>query len=44
MGDPEICSVGSRVMVEDTVVDRMVAKIQERITLLHMGDCLDMVR
>ena len=31
-------------MVEDTVVDRMVAKIQERITLLHMGDCLDMVR
>ena len=34
--DPEIRSVGSHVMVEDTVVDRMVAKFQERMTLLHM--------
>ena len=35
--DPEICSVGSHVMVEDTVVDHMVAKIQERITTPARG-------
>jgi len=40
----QVCSAGSRLIVEDTVAERMVAKIRERMTHLRVGDSLDKVR
>ena len=39
-----MCSAGSRLIVEDTVAERVIGKIRERMTHLRVGDSLDKVR
>ena len=39
----QVCSAGSRLIVEDTVAERVIGKIRERINL-RVGDSLDKVR
>ena len=39
----QVCSAGSRLIVEDTVAERVIGKIRERINLC-VGDSLDKVR
>ena len=40
----QVCSAGSRLIVEDTVAERVIGKIRERMTHLRVGDSLDKVR
>ena len=37
----QVCSAGSRLLVQETVYAKMVAKIKERMTHLRLGDSLD---
>ena len=37
----QVCSAGSRLIVQENIADRMVAKIKERMTHLRLGDSLD---
>ena len=37
----QVCSAGSRLLVQETVYDAMVAKIKERMGHLRLGDSLD---
>ena len=39
----QVCSAGSRLIVQESVADRVVAKIKERMTHLRVGDSLDKV-
>ena len=39
----QVCSAGSRLIVQESVADRMVKKIKERMTHLRLGDSLDKV-
>ena len=39
----QVCSAGSRLIVEDTVAERVIGKIRERMTHLRVGDSLDKV-
>ena len=36
-----MCSAGSRLLVQEDVCDKMIAKIKERMTHLRLGDSLD---
>lgn len=36
-----MCSAGSRLLVQEDIADRMVAKIKERMSHLRLGDSLD---
>merc|ERR1719443_2802814 len=37
----QVCSAGSRLLVQDTVYDRVIAKIKRRMGKLRVGDSLD---
>eukprot|EP00051_Salpingoeca_urceolata_P026434 m.477280 g.477280 ORF g.477280 m.477280 type:complete len:849 (-) comp20800_c0_seq1:212-2758(-) len=37
----QVCSAGSRLLVQETVYDTIVAKIKERMSHLRLGDSLD---
>lgn len=37
----QVCSAGSRLLVQESVADRVVGKIKERMTHLRLGDSLD---
>ena len=39
----QVCSAGSRLVVQESVAERVVAKIRERMTHLRLGDSLDKV-
>ena len=39
----QVCSAGSRLIVQEDIADRMVKKIKERMTHLRLGDSLDKV-
>ena len=39
----QVCSAGSRLIVQENIVDTVVAKIKERMTHLRLGDSLDKV-
>ena len=36
-----MCSAGSRLLVQEDIADRMVAKVKERMSHLRLGDSLD---
>ena len=38
-----MCSAGSRLLVQESVSERVVAKVKERMTHLRVGDSLDKV-
>ncbi|EGD81126.1 retinaldehyde dehydrogenase [Salpingoeca rosetta] len=37
----QVCSAGSRLLIQEPVFDKFVAKLKERMTHLRVGDCLD---
>lgn len=37
----QVCSAGSRLLVQETVYDKVIAKIKRRMTKLRVGDSLD---
>ena len=37
----QVCSAGSRVLVQEHIHDRFVSKVKERMTHLRLGDSLD---
>lgn len=39
----QVCSAGSRLIVQETIADEIVAKIKERLTHFRVGDSLDKV-
>ena len=39
----QVCSAGSRLIVQEDIADQMVKKIKERMTHLRLGDSLDKV-
>lgn len=40
----QVCSAGSRLIVQENIAERMVSKIKERLTHFRVGDSLDKVR
>ncbi len=36
-----MCSAGSRLLVQENIAERVIAKIKERMTHLRLGDSLD---
>ena len=38
---PKVCSAGSRLIVQENIAERLVAKIKERMGHLRLGDSLD---
>ena len=40
----QVCSAGSRLIVQENVAEQMVTKIKERLTHFRVGDSLDKVR
>jgi aldehyde dehydrogenase (NAD+) len=39
----QVCSAGSRLLVQESIYDKFIAKLKERMTHLRIGDCLDKV-
>ncbi len=39
----QVCSAGSRLIVQESIAERMVSKLKERMTHLRLGDSLDKV-
>ncbi|OWF47483.1 aldehyde dehydrogenase family 16 member A1-like [Mizuhopecten yessoensis] len=37
----QVCSAGSRLLVQESILDKMVAKLKERLTHFRVGDSLD---
>ena len=37
----QVCSAGSRLLVQENIADVMIAKVKERMTHLRVGDSLD---
>ncbi len=37
----QVCSAGSRLLVQETIAERVIAKLKERMTHLRLGDSLD---
>lgn len=37
----QVCSAGSRLLVQENIADKMIAKLKERMTHLRIGDSLD---
>merc|ERR1719454_1900705 len=37
----QVCSAGSRILIQDTVYDKVVRKIERRMKALRVGDSLD---
>merc|ERR1719420_2069212 len=37
----QVCSAGSRLLIQDTVYDTVIAKIKRRMSKLRVGDSLD---
>ena len=40
----QVCSAGSRLIVQESIADCLVAKIKERLTHFRVGDSLDKVK
>lgn len=36
-----MCSAGSRLLIQESVFDKLVAKLKERLTHFRLGDSLD---
>ncbi len=36
-----MCSAGSKLLVQETIYDRFIEKLKERMTHLRLGDSLD---
>lgn len=37
----QVCSAGSRLLVQENIADKVIAKVKERMTHLRLGDSLD---
>lgn len=37
----QVCSAGSRLLVQESIHDKLVAKLKERLTHFRLGDSLD---
>ena len=38
---PQVCSAGSRILIQETIYDKFVTKLKERMSHLRVGDSLD---
>jgi len=38
---PQVCSAGSRLLIQESVFDDVIARIKARMSRLRLGDCLD---
>jgi len=36
-----VCSAGSRLLIQETVIEKFIKKLKERMTHLRLGDSLD---